>query len=339
MFHHVLYRWQPGSDRLPEGWILAETHDETLGDLVWLWNKWIPKGCVIIVAGMAGVGKSASLMSLCSSVVNLVPWPNGEAAPKKPGKIVWIETERREHLNKKRRKKFGLPSDQFILREDVKNFRLDSSYNLTSHRAVCNEVKPELIVIDSLGTGHRFNENSGKVGELIQDLDDIAMEFDISIIMTHHLRKQPTSRSSDRLSIHELRGSSKIGDRVQVVIGLDEPNPSHDKGHVRISHTKCNHDIEQPSLGARWKNGRLMFNFDPPQPPKEKTYEEKSIELATRLLAKGPKRSSVIARKMEEAGINFSTAKRAMKKFGMKNDKVGTRSYWYLPGQTLPPKK
>ncbi|MBU0807634.1 MAG: AAA family ATPase [Gammaproteobacteria bacterium] len=55
----------------------------------WLWEKWIPVGRLLILAGAGGCGKTTLAMSLAATVSNGSIWPDG-ASSQSPGNVlIW----------------------------------------------------------------------------------------------------------------------------------------------------------------------------------------------------------------------------------------------------------
>jgi len=58
----------------------------------WLWEGWIAKGFINIVAGETGAGKSSVIADVVSRITTGHPWP-GEEEHRAPGQVVWLGSE------------------------------------------------------------------------------------------------------------------------------------------------------------------------------------------------------------------------------------------------------
>jgi putative DNA primase/helicase len=311
-------------------WVTADKMESQLGELKWLWPGWIPAGQFTILGAQAGKGKSALAMRLCQSVTTGAPWPDGQAGPADSKPVIWVETERRERLNAQRRVAFGVPPDLMVVHKLRKPFRIDVPTHLDSLRQAIAEHEPGLVVIDSLRAGHRLSENSPKVGDLLQELDILAADLRVAILLVHHFRKKVQSKTAERVTPDELRGSSTIADRPLSILALDEPNPEGDPKHIRLSHVKCNVGAERPSLGMRWKGTVLEFDDEPPQPPAKSSIGSQVGQLIKKIVANGPQPALVVQQLVEQAGFNFKTAQDVKDDYGVESVKQGKGWIWRL---------
>ena len=256
--------------------------------------------------------------------------------PASPGIVLLIDVEGRERLTKRRLPKFGLHKTKNLRFWDAGHrFSLDSPEDMMQLRTFIHKVKPTLVVIDSLRGATTVRDTSPRIGEKLQELDDLAKEANVTFILVHHFRKVESKSAQERIEPHHLRGHSVIGDVTISIICLDRPDPKGKRHHLRISHVKSNAADLQPSLGMEWKRGRPVFDFEPPQPPGEETLKAQSIDLLHDVLAKGPKSVKFIERKAKENGINFHTVKKAKKALEIvqfwDTRKGKRRSMWKLP--------
>jgi len=58
----------------------------------WLWEGWIAKGFINIVAGETGTGKSTVLADIVARVTTGEPWP-GDSERRRPGQVLWLGSE------------------------------------------------------------------------------------------------------------------------------------------------------------------------------------------------------------------------------------------------------
>ncbi|HTP28340.1 MAG TPA: AAA family ATPase [Anaeromyxobacteraceae bacterium] len=83
---------------------------------------------------------------------------------------------------------------------DVPTFRLDDDEQLHLLRGTVAEVRPRLLILDPFVRCVSIDENSAQeVSAVLGSLRTLQREFDVSIIVVHHMRKSPSANVGQRL--------------------------------------------------------------------------------------------------------------------------------------------
>jgi hypothetical protein len=94
--------------------------------------------------------------------------------------------------------------------------------------AMAAELRPALIIIDSLGSAARGAENqASRVDDLFGFLNDLAVQFQCALLLIHHLRKSDAAvaggpRAGASMAGEDVRGSGHIVSLARSVLGLAE---------------------------------------------------------------------------------------------------------------------
>lgn len=158
----------------------------------WLQRGFIAKGCVTLFTGEAGTGKSLLALALAQSVSSGTPFL--DAPPVASGRAVVLDGENGEGELHRRIVGLGLSN---VGVADVTNFSL--SVNLAEmEEYLVKDGVPELLILDS---ARRLwvegDENdSGEVSAMLMNIQQLARNFDMGIILLHHLNKGGTVRGS-----------------------------------------------------------------------------------------------------------------------------------------------
>lgn len=86
--------------------------------------------------------------------------------------------------------------------------RLDLERDRARLRATLDERRPRLIILDPLVRLHRIDENSaGEMSALLGELRAIQRQYQVAVVLVHHVRKNGAPRGQDGQS---LRGSGDL---------------------------------------------------------------------------------------------------------------------------------
>ncbi|MCK9224068.1 MAG: DNA repair protein RadA [Candidatus Muirbacterium halophilum] len=133
----------------------------------------IVKGSVTLVGGQPGIGKSTLLMQVA-----------GKVAEKR--KVLYITAEESESQVKMRAERLGI---------DNKNLFVLADYSLANILEQCGELKPGLVIIDSIQTLKSENVGTipgtiGQVRECAGSLTEYAKTTDIPVILVAQINKE-----------------------------------------------------------------------------------------------------------------------------------------------------
>jgi hypothetical protein len=205
---------------------------------------------------------------------------------------------------------------------------------------MCYHLEPHLVVIDSLGAIHLKGENNVEdVRAVLGYLCAVAQEFDLSLLLIHHLRKRGRERfqpSLDAVAAEEFRGSSHIVAMARSVLALShvqvgaEPDRN---GPRRLEVVKTNLCRYPPALGVHFEpaspgpsphsgsceGGAPLLRYTvPPQPYRPPTRTDACAAWLLGHLdeAGEPVRPKDVIRAAREQGYSASTVHRARNQLG-----------------------
>jgi hypothetical protein len=97
-------------DAKPEDFPDLDDVAEITGNVEWMVRGYIPFGMPTLLVAEPGVGKSAlTLGGPVKSITTGSPFFDGSPGPKKPGYVIWCDTECGSGITVGRMKKWGLP--------------------------------------------------------------------------------------------------------------------------------------------------------------------------------------------------------------------------------------
>jgi hypothetical protein len=213
----------------------------------------IAHSSVAVLCGDSGLGKSPLAYQLGLSVAAGVPFAEMKT---EPGLVVYADFENSLEQSREVREQLI----QFLdLSKAPSNFVLwtpDSGYSLELE-GICRDVRPTLLIIDSLRSYSPHFEKSDYAGEAMKSLNELARRHATSILVIHHIRKPgengaPLLDNEDTglmLWLKQTAGHSSIINQSHARIAADLPDK-------RKSHS------EDTALVLRWH--RRIYGEDGP---------------------------------------------------------------------------
>lgn len=258
--------------------------DEILSAIQWVWHRWIPRGMITMLAGEPGVGKSTIALDWLNVCIRGGKWPDG--VEEKGGMLgMWLDTESGQQIINERSKSMGIDrksiliplfGDDLLAQPDLMN-EGHQSHILTMIRAT----RPDMIVVDSLGSAHTGGEN--KVEEMrpiMSFLSSMARDHNAAVLLIHHLRKKGINETIDMTldGASRVRGSGLITAYGRSVIGLE----AIVEESIKVFVMKSNVARKPPILIAKFiSSGDNItgIQYDPwKAPPPRKTKKERCAE-------------------------------------------------------------
>jgi len=271
--------------------------------IVWLWPRWIIRGMINMLAAAPGTGKSVVALDLCRRVMTPgETWPDGQMILQH-GPVIYLDAEGVPQLHNERAIDWEMNISRFYLMPDPLNGGIESVDLLAQEwrdRVIemTHAIKPELIVIDSLGDVNSKGENNVEdVRELFQWLGRYALDFQIGVMIIHHTRKSGHSTVLDIMTQDDVRGSGHITAKARSILGLSNIKNSEnddDSSWRRLEILKANIGRKPTPLGIEFLPGlrdtpTLRYGAAPER-PRETSEGDICQQWMLDLLAGGPMR-------------------------------------------------
>ncbi|MGD0115586.1 MAG: AAA family ATPase [Dehalococcoidia bacterium] len=197
------------------------------------------KGAIGMMAGSPGSIKTWDALDLALAVGSGADWLG--VFPTKQGPVLCLDQENSRSVVMRRlsqlREVRGFPPSgsnvHLLTRDDLGSTDLDFTQeaDFAALRAIVDEVKPVLIIIDSLREFHSAEENSSTfMLPVMRGLKALAEESDAAILIIHHLRKDAGDIGD------AIRGSGHFRATVESILGV-VPDPGH-QGRVTVMSVK-----------------------------------------------------------------------------------------------------
>jgi hypothetical protein len=186
------------------------------------------------------------------------------------------------------------------------------------------DLQPHLLVVDSLSSITLKGENNVEdVRAVLSFLSAVAREFDLALLLIHHLRKRGKALPMmDLVTADDFRGSSHIIAMARSVLALsiiqDGPEPDRN-GPRRMEVVKTNLCRYPPALGVRFEdNGRAAPEIrygEVPQPHRKPTQAEACADWLLEVLEEAgePVQPAEVLKLGKEAGFTQGVIYRARK--------------------------
>jgi hypothetical protein len=189
-----------------------------------------------------------------------------------------------------------------------------------------------MVVIDSLRGGHGEDENSSRVGSILQSLAAIGERTKAAVVVVHHTKKLG---ADEEVRANSSRGSNAIFAMMRSLIGIDRPNPDKNCKWCRMRVLKENLGIAPKPFGFQVTGTGLEFGPAPERPRKE-TMKDQAEQFLRGAMKPGTWYSAAnLTEDAKQQGISEDALHRAKTELGivkpnhLKKEKDGWR--WMLP--------
>ena len=308
----------------------ADVMMECLESVEWLWQSWIPKGFLTVVAGDPGIKKSALLLYLACTLGAAGKWPDG-TQPESPGTTFWLDAEGMQRPNMDRMRDWGFAGEPIRWAGadglDAIQLRQPGEFRrLGEHAADSGD---SLLVLDSLRAAHTEDETSGQFAALLNEMRDVAHDTNIGLIAIHHPRKAHEGEGA-AITLERLRGTSVIGAIARVVWGLWQPDSENPV--VRVEQIKNNLAEYPDPLGFKWdKNPNQLTFLDAPKEYHEETRADRAAEFLQAQLARAPVFWEMLIENAAAQGISKNALYEAKRTLGIHTVELEGVKCWSLP--------
>jgi hypothetical protein len=238
----------------------ASDHEEAFGDLAdvveqkveWLAYPYFVRGAVNVIEGNPGDGKSTFVVALAAAVSSGSPLPWLDEL--ESGRVLVLSAEDDPaRVLKPRFIAHGANLNR--IRFQQKLFTLDSNglgllrFELEAHRPRLVIIDPLIAYMDAAVDLHRANETM----QFMNELDQLAREFDTTMLIVRHLRK---GDSNDAL--YRGLGSIAIAARVRsiLLLGSSPRRPRREScsaREIKLCPLRANHFV-RPQRCRSWSS-------------------------------------------------------------------------------------
>jgi hypothetical protein len=313
--------------------------------MAFLWNPYIPLGCITFLEGDPGQGKSFIGAALATAgsrghglpgVGRFEPWCT----------LICTAEDSLEHVVSWR---LGdMDADQHYILGCDEPFFIDTEDGLATLRRWVEMVRPLLVIIDPVSayiSGKRDIHRSNEVREALAPLAALAREFNLALVIVRHLTKGQKGKA-----IYAGLGSIDFSAAARSVL-LAGANGEGDESISGIVHLKCNYAARGPAIGYSIQDARFTWTEGPcplvaddilrtEAGREERSRGREAEDFLREQLADGPVLTKEIEGQAREAGISLVTLGRARHSIGVRSRKRGFGKApfeMYLPAPTTPP--
>jgi hypothetical protein len=226
----------------------------------WIVENLIPEGSVVLLAGKRASFKTWLVLELIKSI-SLGQAFLEKFQTKKVG--AWIIDEEngiqtlKERLFKLIDENTKLDSVYFTSFEGIKLDRREWFEKVKQKLSEHPEIK--LLVIDSFRRVSGIEENdAGEISEfLTTKLRPLSLEYGLTIILIHHLRKGIGKNPVDEMD--EIRGSSDLSNYSDVVLIVERPKGSNNRLILKQVKSRRSPELEPLLIDIDWSSNKVRF--------------------------------------------------------------------------------
>jgi len=319
---------------------LADVEEE---DVQFLAHPYIVKGATTVLDGNMGQGKSTFTAALAAAVTTGKPPPFLETIEQ--GSVLFLSAEDDPaRVLKPRLVENGADISKVRYQDQV--FSLDAN-GMMMLRQEIEAHMPALVVIDPIIAYMDAGVDGNKANDTMRfmvELDLIAREYDVSILIVRHLRKAKADNA-----MHQGIGSIAISARVRsgLILGIHPEDPTK----RAIAHSKANYSEKGLTIVFELESGEKgrppivnWLGVDPDiteddllmKPPGAigRPSEERDFakDFLREVLSKGPIEKNKLDRMASTRSITPETMRRAADDMNIVKERGGEgRSVWSLP--------
>lgn len=189
----------------------------------------LPRGARWILGGATKIGKSWILDNIALNVITGTPlWGNRDWECEQ-GRVLVLEDEVGPYTTGERLRLVMKDVPENLLRDNLFIYSQPEAFSLSDRfcvdwlKAQCEELKPNLIMLDPINKLHYYDDNSAQ--QMLR-LVKVIKEFsgDSAVCIVHHYRKPPSGffkKDYDPLDPYNFNGSSRLVNDADVFLTLD----------------------------------------------------------------------------------------------------------------------
>ena len=304
----------------------------------WLWEGWIQRGVLTLLAAEPGIGKTRFGLDLCRRIYLGLPWPDGSpmTLPER-SPTLWIPADNNHAELADLPAKFGFVPEAIYLNTSKGDLyggtELTTPEQLGRLEFHIRCVNPALVFIDTItNTSDYKSQDTSDAKKQFKPLQEIAKRTGTAIVCVTHLNAagKTLGRRAD--------------EKVRTAIRLEQPDKENQEHRRKLHVTKSN-SLMPAALGITMGANGNEYDLDPPKPPDEgQVFVGKAgaggMEATPRLqeciawvakqLDEGNNRVGQLRTAAELVGFSSKTLYKARDKMGVIETESEGRKYWAL---------
>ena len=330
----------------------------------WLWNGWLARGKLHILAGAPGTGKTTLALALAATVTTAGRWPDGTRCPHAGDVVIWSGEDDPADTLVPRLLASGADLRRVHFVGDVKGADgarpFDPARDVALLMTALERVRPVLLIADPVvsaipGDSHK----NAEVRRALQPLVDMAARLGCAMVGITHLSKGTAGRSPTE----RVTGSIAFSALARVVmLAAKRENPEPGEAPRLLVRSKSNigpddggieYDLEQVEAAPGVFASRVLWAGAIEGSARELLAQAEAVPDAGEpdgalgdavaflraLLSDGPVPSKQVRADADGAGHSWATIRRAAAKLGVEARKEGGRFggkqqwVWALPAE------
>ncbi len=322
----------------------------------WLWDGWLPRGKLTLLAGAGGSGKTTLSLGLAAILSSGKNWPN-ETTSNGPGNIfIWSAEDDMADTLKPRLMAAGAEHNRIFFISGRRNelgelqpFNPARDFSLLNERA--GQIGGvSMLIVDPIvaliaGDMHRAND----VRSALQQLVDFATHWKCAILGITHLSKG-SQQSSPADRVIGSQAFSALA-RTVLIAAQQEGTGSRilvrAKSNIGPDHGGITYSVEEVKVAngisatrVRWGEfvtgaaRELLTEFEQSEDSQQRSELQGAVEFIQMALANGPVSTNKLKTDASAAGLAWGTVRRARGKLGIAVTKSSMEGGWFW---SLPP--
>lgn len=228
----------------------------------WIWEGWIQKAVLTLLAAEGGTGKTRFCLDLCRRIANGLPWPDG-APPTFPAgsPTLWIPADGNHAELAENPSKFGFPPELIFLNTSKTELyggtelQTQEQYAKLEFHIRC--IQPAIVFIDTItNSSDAKTQDASDAKRQYKPLQQIAQRTGTPIICITHLNSQGKTLGR------------RADEKVRVTIRMTRPDPDNQPNRRKLWVTKSNSLMPAP-LGVTMGDAGNEYDLEPPKEPEE----------------------------------------------------------------------
>lgn len=319
----------------------------------WLWEGWLARGKLHILAGAPGTGKTTISMAMAATVTTGGRWPDGSCCPT-GNVLIWSGEDDPQDTLVPRLLAAGANSDRVFFVGETQHKpgetrAFDPAHDLAAlQRALVTAGNVRLMIVDPVvsavnGDSHKNTE----VRRALQPLVDMASKLDCVMLGISHFSKStggkdPAERVTGsvafsamaRVVLATAKTQSEDGERAQV-LARAKSNIGPDHGGFVYHFEQCELEQSKGVFASRILWGEALAGSarellgDDNAGGEDDSERKDAKRFLIGLLENGPLPSKTIRGDTEGAGYSWATIRRAQRDLGIEVTKEGMKGGWF----------